>query len=374
MLNDKRVTLLDAGYGRLAVIARYSDDFRRLMHSVPCSVWNPHAMRWEFPADEGRTFREVFAGWLILSAHDASYPDPASDEASGGEGPSDELSREAASVPPRVAAGMICALRALKYSRRTTKRYLAIVDRYARFLDLPLIESDAQDAIRYLATLERDRGAAASTINQTISALRFLFTRVLGRELPLSRRPRADRRLPAVLSREEANMIVEAPRNLKHKSLLALAYSAGLRVSELACIKVADVDLARGVIMVRSGKGRKDRYTILADRMKRMLDIYLEVYKPAHWLFEGQGGGHISARSIQEVFYRAKELCGIGKDASIHSLRHSFATHLLEDGTDIRYIQELLGHVNAKTTQIYTHVAKKDFLRIKSPFDRPTGS
>jgi len=383
MSAEKKVTLLDAGNGCLAALAPYSDNFIRLMRAIPCARWNPNALRWEFPAEEGRRFRKLFSGWLILSSQAAvtsesgtaggdanaeSMSGAGNDEDASGR---DEPSRDTPSIPPRIAAGMTDALRALKYSRKTAKRYLAIVDRYARFLDLPLVESGVEDANRYLAYLEREHGAAASTLNQAVSALRFLYMRVLGREVVLNRRPRSDKRLPVILSREEANRIVNAPRNLKHRALLAMAYSAGLRVSELACVKVADVDLMRGVILVRRGKGRKDRYTILADRMKRLLDSYLDIYKPGEWLFEGQGGGHLSARSIQEVFYRAKELCGIDKDVSIHALRHSFATHLLEDGTDIRYIQELLGHVNTKTTQIYTHVARKDFLRIKSPFDRP---
>jgi site-specific recombinase XerD len=379
----KTVTLLDAGSGRLAVLAPYSDDFRRLMRAVPGSLWNPLALRWEFPADEGRRFRELFTGWLILSSFDEPRPAMSSEDASAGDSDAvvataiatqdgeDLPSRDAPSIPPRIAAGMLCALRALKYSRKTIMRYMAIVERFARFLDLSLSEASAVDAMRFLAMQDRDRGASASTINQSISALRFLYTRVLGRELALTRRPRCDRRLPAVFSSEEAASIVEAPRNLKHRAMLSMAYSAGLRVSELACLKLSDIDPHRGVILVRSGKGRKDRYTILADRMKKLLEAYIDLYKPKTWLFEGQGGGHISARSIQEVFYRAKQACGITKEASIHTLRHSFATHLLEAGTDIRYIQELLGHNNSKTTQIYTHVAKKDFLRIRSPFDQP---
>jgi integrase/recombinase XerD len=375
---DKRVTLLDAGEGCLAAIAPYSDDFVRLMRAVPASRWNPHAIRWEFPADEGRRFRDLFKGWLILSTEQAASVEagsmflaPGEEGESYADAGSDEVPcRDAPSVPPNIAAGMACAMRAFKYSRKTAKRYLAIVERFARFLDLPLVESSAEDAMRFLASIELHNEAAASTINQAISALRFLFTRVLGRELPLNRRPKSDKRLPTVLSREEASRIVCAPRNIKHRTMLSMAYSAGLRVAELACIRVADVDIQRGVILIRSGKGRRDRYTILADRMRRMLLTYTDLYKPEGWLFEGQNGGHISARSIQEVFYRAKDKCGITKDASIHTLRHSFATHLLEDGTDIRYIQELLGHANAKTTQIYTHVARKDFLRIRSPFDK----
>ena len=262
------------------------------------------------------------------------------------------------------------ALRTMKYSRRTTERYFAIIDRYSRFLDFPLLESGAEDATKFLAYLERDFDASASTINQAISALRFLYLRVLGREVPLARRPRSDRRLPGVLSREEAMKVVLAPHNLKHRAVLALAYSAGLRVSEIAALRVSDVDPQRAVILVKHGKGRKDRYTILAKRTKRLIEVYIDLYKPQEWLFEGQHGGHLSSRSIQEVFSRAKDKVGITKNVSIHSLRHSFATHLLEDGTDIRYIQELLGHSNSKTTQIYTHIAQRDFLRIRSPFDK----
>jgi integrase/recombinase XerD len=323
------------------------------MRAVPGSRWNPDALRWEFPAESGRTFRRVFAAWLILSS-DAADADP----------------NGAPGVPPRIASSMTDALRALKYSKKTTTRYLAIVDRYARFLDTPLVESQMDDATRFLALLERDFNASASSINQAISALRFLYTKVLGREAPLKRRPKADRRLPGVLSREEALRIVSAPRNLKHRLLLVLAYSAGLRVSEIAALRIADIDPTRGVIIVRNGKGRKDRYTILATKAKRILETYTDLYKPQNWLFEGQNGSHLSTRSIQEVFTRAKNKVGITKDVSIHSLRHSFATHLLEAGTDIRYIQELLGHANAKTTQIYTHIAKRDFLRIRSPYDR----
>jgi len=377
MAINKRLTLLDAGNGRLAVIAQYSEDFRRLIKAVPCSVWNPVALRWEFPADEGRKFRKVFSSWLIIASHEAEdneaaqadgkevIEEPLFIDTSGAERQAETSNR----TPPRIAQAMGNAMRALMYSRKTAKRYLSIVDRYAGFVDIPLPETSVDDAVNFLAYLERDIGVSASTLNQAISALKFLYSRVLGREMPISRRPRSDKRLPAILSRDEVIRIINSPKNIKHRTLLAMAYSAGLRVSELACIKLADIDQKRGVILIKNGKGRKDRYTILADRMIALLQAYIDLYKPKIWLFEGQGNGHIHVRSIQEVFYHAKELCGIEKDISIHTLRHCFATHLLEDGTDIRYIQELLGHVSAKTTQIYTHVARKDFLRIRSPFD-----
>jgi site-specific recombinase XerD len=355
------VTLLDAGDGMIAAIALYSDDFECLIKSIPGSWWNSDAIRWEFPVEEGKAFREVFASWLILSSEAAKTPHS--------EGRSDSTD-ESPSLPPSIGKSLYYSLRALKYSRKTSQRYVSIAECYVRFLDVPLEKSSSADITRFLAFLEHNRDSSASTINQAISALRFLYSKVLGKETFLTRRPKADRRLPGILSRDEAMRIVMAPRNIKHRSLLVLAYSAGLRVSEIASLRVDDIDVARGVILVRKGKGRKDRYTILSTKAKSLLDTYLDLYKPQEWLFEGQNGGHLSTRSIQEVFVRAKNKLGITKNVSIHSLRHSFATHLLEDGTDIRYIQELLGHANAKTTQIYTHVARKDFLRIRSPFDR----
>lgn len=356
MLNN-HVTVLDAGQSSIAAIAPFSPDFDRLIRLVPQSHWNAVAMRWEFPVGQSPMFRLVFAGWLISSAA------PWRDDTDHGE--EDETSV----LPPTIAEAMRTTFSVVKYSLKTRKRYTAIIERYARFIDCPLFDSTAADAIRFISSLERDCRASASTLNQAVSALRFLYVRILGREAPIERRPRPDHRLPSILSREEAHAIISAPRNIKHKLILALAYSAGLRVSEIASLRVSDIDADRNLIFVRSGKGRKDRYTLLAMKTKRILNIYTEVYQPSEWLFEGQHGGHLSIRSIQGIFTHASKNAGISKNVSIHSLRHSFATHLLEDGTDIRYIQELLGHANAKTTQIYTHVAQKDFLRIHSPFD-----
>jgi site-specific recombinase XerD len=342
----------------MAAIAPFSEDFVAKMRSIRGAHWNPKALRWEFPERSCNEFRAAFVGWLLLAADTVA----------------EERLEKSPSTPPRVSAAMTDAMRSLKYSRRTMKRYLAIVERYARFIERPLLQADNEDATRFLAHLERDRGSSASTINQAISAIRFLYGRILGRDAQLARRPKCDRRLPDILSREEALRIIASPRNLKHQVLLALAYSAGLRVSEISELHVSDVDPSRGVILVRQGKGRKDRYTILAERTKHLLKVYIQLYHPKLWLFEGKDGGHLTVRSIQEVFYKAKEKMRIDKNVSIHSLRHSFATHLLENGTDIRYIQELLGHSNPKTTQIYTHIAKRDFLRIRSPYDRSVDS
>jgi len=149
-----------------------------------------------------------------------------------------------------------------------------------------------------------------------------------------------------------------------------LIYSAGLRLNEAVTIRKADIDTERGMIIIRSAKGRKDRSTLLSEKFKLLLVNYIEIYKPQTWLFEGQEkGSHLSARTVQHVFQTALEKAGINKDATVHSLRHSFATHLLEQGVDIRYIQELLGHQNPNTTMIYTHVSTSKIKSIKSPMD-----
>ncbi len=261
------------------------------------------------------------------------------------------------------------ALAVRKYSPRTRKRYIAIISDFAAFISVSAEQAQHADITRYLSMMERKRGASASTLNQSISAIKFFYSSVYGRDVVSTRRPRADRKLPGVLSKEEAMRICMSPRNLKHRLILSIAYSAGLRVSEISRLKLGDIDTARGVIHVRSGKGRKDRYSILAVALKKMLADYLDLERPRIWLFEGPDGSALAIRTLQAVFYKAAEEAGIGKRVSIHNLRHSFATHLLEDGTDLRFIQVLLGHASPKTTQVYTHVAKRDVLKIRSPFD-----
>jgi integrase/recombinase XerD len=175
--------------------------------------------------------------------------------------------------------------------------------------------------------------------------------------------------LPSVLSEEEVFRLLKQVDNLKHKTALSIIYSAGLRIGELINLKINDIDSARGQIRILQGKGKKDRVSLLSTNILKMLREYYKEYRPKEWLFEGQFGGQYSQGSIQEVFRQAKKSAGIRKRATVHTLRHSFATHLLERGTDLRYIQELLGHQSSRTTEIYTHVTEKGFKNIISPFD-----
>ena len=195
------------------------------------------------------------------------------------------------------------------------------------------------------------------------------------------KRPRKDRKLPIVLNKDEVLKILSIQSNIKHKAILMLIYSAGLRVSEAVKLRVEDIDSKRGLVYIKVAKGRKDRYTILSNTTLEILRQYWKEYQPGNWLFEGvKHGRHISTRTIQAIFEQAKDKAGIKKDVSVHNLRHSFATHLLESGVDLRYIQELVGHKSSKTpiqsffltgqaTEVYTHVSRKSLGLIKSPLD-----
>jgi site-specific recombinase XerD len=263
-------------------------------------------------------------------------------------------------------------LRARKYSPRTIKAYLYFIHDFSHFA-VHFSEDHKEPALKaYLAHLE-SRGYAASSMNLAISALTFFYAHVLRRgSNPMNgvKRPRKDHRLPAVLDKSEVQKIIASASNIKHRLLLALLYSAGLRVSEAVVLKMTDIDFERKLILVRQGKGRKDRYTLLAGGVVALLREYDSLRGQGKWLFLGQNvGEHITIRTAQKIFEQAFLKAGINREASVHSLRHSFAAHLLESGTDIRYIQELLGHSSVKTTQRYTHVALRDALSIRSPLD-----
>ncbi len=185
------------------------------------------------------------------------------------------------------------------------------------------------------------------------------------------KRPKKDKKLPVVLSKDEVAKILSSVDNIKHKAILMIAYSSGLRVSEVVKLKAEDIDSKRMLIHIKGSKGRKDRYSLLSESALKTLREYWKQYKPTKWLFPGPDKErHITVRTAQRVFEIACSRAEIRKEITIHGLRHSFATHLLENGIDLRYIQELLGHKSSKTTEIYTHVSTKDFTRIKNPLDQ----
>ena len=232
-------------------------------------------------------------------------------------------------------------------------------------------EITEKEIISFIRYLVDERQVSASYQNQAINAIKFYYEKVLGgvRKFYFIERPQKERPLPVVLSGQEVARLFEVTENLKHKCLLMLIYSAGLRVSEALNMKIKDIDSQRMHVMVRNAKGGKDRHSLLSESLLPLLREYFQLYQPKDYLFEGEKGGTYSSRSAQSVLRQAVGKAKIRKRVTLHTLRHSFATHLLESGTDLRYIQTLLGHNSSKTTEIYTHVSTKALGEIKSPLD-----
>jgi len=262
-------------------------------------------------------------------------------------------------------------LRARKYSVQTRRAYIYYNRLICRTLQKTPEEIRSDDVTKFLALMEKDKKYSASAMNLAISAIKFLFRNVLKNDsIEDKHRPHHDGRLPMILSKEEISKIFSLEKNPKHRLLLMLVYSSGLRVSEVVALKKEHIDLSRKVIYIRLGKGRKDRSTLLSEKVSQYIVDYYRYYNIDKWVFPGQPASkHLSIRSAQSIFNKAVRRAAIPKEISIHGLRHTFATHLLESGTDIRYIQALLGHSNLRTTERYTHVARRSVLSIKSPLD-----
>lgn len=253
------------------------------------------------------------------------------------------------------------------FSRRTIKGYLAHNQNFLNFISKSAKEVNQQDIKDYLLYL-RARGYSNTSLNNVISALKFYYQQVLKRKLFFNiQRPKREKFLPVVLSREEIIKLVNSPTNPKHRLIIALAYSAGLRVSEVVSLKIKDVDLNNMTLILRGAKGNKDRVTVFSDKLKKELSVLVNQKNKNDFVFIGRSRNKLTTRTVQKIFTQAIYKSGITKAATFHSLRHSFATHLLENGTDIRYIQGLLGHQNIKTTQIYTQVTNPRLKNIKSP-------
>lgn len=257
------------------------------------------------------------------------------------------------------------------YSLRTVETYLGCVRSFAGYYGKSP-EGMGRNEIRdYLYYLLKEKKASQSAVNQAYSALKFLYHTTLRREWDSLKIPRCktSKRLPVVLSRQEVERLFSATRNLKHRAILMTIYSGGLRLGEATHLRVSDIDSERMTIKVR-GKGNKDRYTLLGRRTLEILRVYWKIYHPVGWLFASRRLDQpLSHSTVQKAFKEALRRAGINKRACVHSLRHSFATHLLEAGTDLYHIQRLLGHTTPNTTTIYLHVARKDLSGIVSPID-----
>jgi len=258
------------------------------------------------------------------------------------------------------------------YSPKTQAAYLGYMKNFVRYFGRSPAKMGEEEIREYLYHLVTEKDLGDSSINSAYSALKFFYKTTLGRDWNVAKIPRrkTEKRLPVVLDGSEIKQLFAVTTNLKHRALLMTTYSAGLRVSETAHLKVSDVDSKRMQLLVAQGKGKKDRYALLSPVTLNLLRDYWRQYRPFSWLFPGRlPEKPISTRSIQKVFEKAKRKAGIKKPATVHTLRHSFATHLLEAGTDIYHIQKLLGHTSPKTTAIYIHLRRQDLLNIVSPLD-----
>jgi len=352
-------------YGRIRLIFKYNHELVTLIKRHPFYSWNEEEHCWTLP-DTERIMQSLSgfckqAGWKFdyIEERDSrerkSFSKPRYDKNSR---PVPDSYMEKLSV--------------LRYCPTTVRIYSECFREFINYFPGRKIEEITKEEIMtYQRYLVEERCISTSYQNQAINAIKFFFEKVLkgARETYYIERPRKERCLPAVLSEEEVRKIIQSIDNLKHRCMILTAYSAGLRVGELLNLKIVDIDSDRMLINVRQGKGRKDRVTILSVKLLGMLRQYYRQYHPYRYLFEGVAGGKYGVRSIQNILRRATERAKIQKRVTMHTLRHSFATHLLEHNTDLRYIQELLGHVNPKTTQIYTHITTRGLDQIKSPLD-----
>ena len=258
------------------------------------------------------------------------------------------------------------------YSPTTIRLYLYAVRAFAKHFGKPPDQLGAEHIRRYQLFLTKEKKVSTSSYVLVVCALRFFYTHTLRRKVAIERIPfpRRERKLPPILSRAEVQALLEAPRDLRHRAMLAILYGSGLRVSEVSRLKVADIDSARNVLWVRSGKGRRDRQALLPPKLRELLRCYWRSRRPTEWLFPGaRRGQSISVKAIFQVCRNAGRQAGFAKSIHPHLLRHAFATHLLEAGVNLCTIQILLGHVNLTTTARYLQVADVNVRGTTSPLE-----
>lgn len=348
------------GKDRLLLYFPYDPATIELIRTIPGARWSPSTKCWHISKAAGpvEKLNAQFLGKIHFKFCSPQLPDDIPEEG-------DENRIE-------VATEFVKTLKLRQYSRSTIKTYTSMFRMFMEYFDSRPIHDITKEEIRdYLIYLVEERKISQSHQNQSINAIKFYYEKVLGQPVMkyYIQRPRKEKKLPAVCSVEEVALILQGTKNIKHKCILYMIYSAGLRLSEVVNLKPQDIDSDRMTLHIRNAKGKKDRMSLLSEKALLLLRQYYLEYKPKKWLFEGQFGDQYSTRSVQNILQDALRKTTIHKKVTVHTLRHSFATHLLETGVDIRYIQNFLGHASTKTTEIYTHITKKGIENIKSPLD-----
>ena len=344
----------------------YNTGFLTLLKQLPGFKWSQAMNCWYQPHDQfdlNKIF-ELFKGkaWVDFTGL----------RSKAGEQAQDSHPVKTLSDKLLIPEGYLEKLQQKRYSENTIKSYVHYMkDFTAAMQGKPLPDITPEEINHYILLLIKEKQISVSQQNIRINAIKFYYEKVLGnkREVYNIDRPRKEQTLPDVLSKEEVGSMLKVARNKKHKCLIALIYSCGLRRSEAINIEVKDIDSGRMVIKIRGGKGKKDRYVQLASGLLDLLREYYREYQPGKWLFEGQRGGRYGAETVLRVVKDIGLKAGIKRRIDAHMLRHSYATHQIEQGVDIRFIQEWLGHVSIKTTQRYTHIAETNFKNFKNPLD-----
>lgn len=364
-LSPNEVLIIQTLAGRLRIICPYAPPLIKLIKKMPYCFWDTKNKWWTVPASEllFNQLSDACASLNLSVKHEY-----------------ESLKRHTLPrlTPDEVHNYRQCPssfelkLTEMRYSYHTVRNYKSCFEEFINYYSKDDIDqiTDKQ-IIEFIRYLVMERQVSISYQNISINAIKFYYERVLGgkRKIYALDRPRNEKRLPVVLSVDEITRMIKALKSPKHQAIIMLAYSAGLRLSELINLKITDIDSVRMQIKVQSGKGNKDRYTLLSATMLKKLRDYYKYEHPMIYLFEGQPGIPYSRTSIQHIVYEAARKANITKHVTPHVLRHTFATHLLEKGTDLRYIQSLMGHETTKTTEIYTHITTKGFDQIKSPLD-----
>ena len=364
-IKKNELLLIKTKSDRLRLYFDFNKMLTKTIKSMPYSSWNGKSKSWSIP------FSEIFLQEIKNTANEFHLKVIYEEEETGEKGKS-RTSRFDIANYKKCPDEYKNKLREIRYSERTIKTYTSSFEEFINYYnDYDLENITDEMIVSFLRYLVIDRKVSSSFQNQAINAIKFYYERVLNheRKFYFIDRPIKEKTLPVVLSVEEIKALFKVVDNTKHKTILMLAYSAGLRLGELINVKIKDIDSTRMQIRVEQSKGKKDRYTLLSKKMLVQLRKYYLEYNPKEWLFEGANGKQYSGRSIQSIMQDATKKSGIKKKVSTHSLRHSFGTHLLENGTSLRYIQSLMGHESSKTTEIYTHITTKGFDQIVSPLD-----
>ncbi|WP_373523836.1 site-specific tyrosine recombinase/integron integrase [Aquiflexum sp.] len=368
-LEKNQVLMVRTNKGRLLIFFGFHAGLMKVVKTFPYYQWDTKTKSWSIPYSEQfleEMKKKIGEMELELIYKEESVPD--------------RVPRKLPMEHPnyrKCPEEYVQKLEERRYSEGTIKAYVPLFEEFINFFSKMAIEDlGEKEVMEFSRFLVNERKVSSSYQNQAINAIKFYFEKVRRGERKYYHvdRPIREKALPEVLSEEEVTKILRVTKNIKHKAILMTIYSAGLRIGELVNLKIKDIDSNRMQIRVEQAKGKKDRYTVLSQKTLEILRRYIKQDRPFEYLFEGQGSRkelpvRYSTTSISSILNKAVKNAGIAKKVTVHTLRHSFATHLLERGTDLRYIQSLLGHESPKTTQIYTHITTKGFDQIKSPLD-----